>query len=319
MSKKILFSIIISIILLGSVLFILNKRRLAVNYQNLDLVASKTETKIYKDTDGDGLKDWEEDLWKTNLEDPDTDKDGTIDFEEIREGRDPLLKGPNDKLDLKTIQDKINPSLESDLTATEKFSRELFAKYVNAKQNGDIKNGGYEELLLQYAEQSNKEDVVIYKETDLKKIDPGEQNIKTYGNNFAKIIKEKNKKYPKNELALLDEIIKENPGTQERFEEFKEISNRYSEIKEEMLKMEVPENALKIHTQIINLLGMISISVENMQYTFSDPIKSLTWVSTYPHAVDLLLKTLVDLKDYFLSNKIIFNSYEDGSMFTKGV
>ncbi|MBI4132749.1 MAG: hypothetical protein HY473_01445 [Candidatus Sungbacteria bacterium] len=51
-----------------------------------------------KDSDGDGLKDWEEALYGTALENPDSDGDGTPDGKEIAEGRDPLKPGPNDKI-----------------------------------------------------------------------------------------------------------------------------------------------------------------------------------------------------------------------------
>jgi hypothetical protein len=50
-----------------------------------------------KDTDNDGLKDWEEKLYKTDPLNPDTDNDGYLDGEEINSGHNPLVKGPNDK------------------------------------------------------------------------------------------------------------------------------------------------------------------------------------------------------------------------------
>jgi len=48
------------------------------------------------DTDNDGLKDWEEDLYKTDSLNPDTDNDGYLDGEEINSGHNPLVKGPDD-------------------------------------------------------------------------------------------------------------------------------------------------------------------------------------------------------------------------------
>ena len=51
-----------------------------------------------KDTDNDGLLDWEEDLYKTDIYNPDTDADGYLDGEEINSGHNPAVKGPGDKL-----------------------------------------------------------------------------------------------------------------------------------------------------------------------------------------------------------------------------
>lgn len=49
-----------------------------------------------KDTDNDGLKDWQEDLFRTDLNNPDTDGDGFLDGEEIESGHNPLIKSPGD-------------------------------------------------------------------------------------------------------------------------------------------------------------------------------------------------------------------------------
>ncbi len=49
------------------------------------------------DTDNDGLKDWEEELYKTDKLNPDTDNDGYLDGEEINSGNNPLIKAPGDE------------------------------------------------------------------------------------------------------------------------------------------------------------------------------------------------------------------------------
>src|SRR3989344_2117840 len=46
------------------------------------------------DTDGDGLRDWEEELWGTQKNNPDTDGDGVSDGEEIVRGTDHRVPGP---------------------------------------------------------------------------------------------------------------------------------------------------------------------------------------------------------------------------------
>jgi len=49
-----------------------------------------------KDTDNDGLQDWEENLYQTDYLNPDTDGDGYLDGEEINSGHNPLVKAPGD-------------------------------------------------------------------------------------------------------------------------------------------------------------------------------------------------------------------------------
>jgi len=59
---------------------------------------SSAQIDFKKDSDNDGLKDWEEALWKTDPQNPDTDGDGTPDGKEVAEGRNPAIPGPDDYL-----------------------------------------------------------------------------------------------------------------------------------------------------------------------------------------------------------------------------
>jgi hypothetical protein len=49
-----------------------------------------------RDTDNDGIRDWEEELLKTDPNNPDTDSDGFLDGEEMNSGHNPLVKSPGD-------------------------------------------------------------------------------------------------------------------------------------------------------------------------------------------------------------------------------
>ena len=87
-----------------------------------------------KDTDGDGLKDWEEVLWKTDLNKADTDGDGTPDGEEVRLGRDPLKKGPNDKISEKPEAVKGVEELDQSDNVTANYAKKFLANYLVLKQ-----------------------------------------------------------------------------------------------------------------------------------------------------------------------------------------
>ncbi len=51
------------------------------------------------DADNDGLKNWEEEIYKTDARNPDSDGDGYLDGEEVASGYDPTIAAPNDALE----------------------------------------------------------------------------------------------------------------------------------------------------------------------------------------------------------------------------
>jgi hypothetical protein len=85
------------ILAIGLILFI-NAYSKKEAFSQINLWGGKetTITSDNKDTDNDGLKDWEENLYKTDPLNPDTDADGYLDGEEINSGHNPLLKSPGD-------------------------------------------------------------------------------------------------------------------------------------------------------------------------------------------------------------------------------
>lgn len=63
------------------------------------ILSEQQQQEANKDSDGDGLKDWEEAIFQTDPHKADTDGDGTPDGREIADGRNPLQPGPDDKLE----------------------------------------------------------------------------------------------------------------------------------------------------------------------------------------------------------------------------
>lgn len=64
------------------------------------------------DTDKDGLKDFEEEYFGTDINNPDTDYDGYSDYKEIQNGYNPLGEGKLNKESLLEIFQKISQEKE---------------------------------------------------------------------------------------------------------------------------------------------------------------------------------------------------------------
>lgn len=88
-----LILIVAFVLLVGVIGFTLVKTG-KISFLGIDSKSIKEQ----RDSDNDGLSDWDEELYKTDPNNPDTDGDGTLDGEEIKLGRNPLVRAPGDKL-----------------------------------------------------------------------------------------------------------------------------------------------------------------------------------------------------------------------------
>jgi len=106
-----------------------------VSYDNSE-ISTDLFGKDAGDTDKDGLKDWEEILWKTDAKNPDSDGDGTPDGAEVIEGRDPTIAGPDDGLASRTMETTepiFGAGNDEDLTFSDATTREFFINYLSLK------------------------------------------------------------------------------------------------------------------------------------------------------------------------------------------
>ncbi len=93
-----------------------------------------------KDSDSDGLKDWEETLWKTDPNNPDSDGDGMSDGEEVRNNRDPLIPGAGDVKTVEVVKSDLRESLGKSVNLTEVFTSAFAGSLGPQISTGDLKS-----------------------------------------------------------------------------------------------------------------------------------------------------------------------------------
>jgi|GEM_PF-672637 len=268
------------------------------------------------DSDADGLKDWEESLWKSDPKNKDSDGDGTADGEEVSQGRDPKIAGPHDTFDSKSAVGS-----ENGLTSTETLARESFLQYLEAKESGKGLTAEEAENIIQNVVKVNKDRVnpVVYSQKDLVLGQKdGPSAIREFGNALGAIHKKNSPAKPENEIFLVIKAIQAQQQGLQKDEEIPKklnsIAMAYDAIAKESLKLPIPSSAATTHLKLINAMSRLSAIIDTFSYLYDDPVMAVVGISDYQIAVNQLRDALLTLNTYFDKNGVIFADGEMGKL-----
>ncbi len=283
----------------------------SIEEQNIDLVAEK-------DTDKDGLKDWEEVLWHTDPQKADTDGDGTSDGKEVELERNPTVKGPNDKIANHPFAQNQDGTKSEPLTATDKFARDVFTQYMTTKQaNGGtpLTTAEQKEIVLNLLDKS---DTILtnveYARTDLEIAkDSSPETIRAYGNELGQIIKTYSISARDEGIILRDSVEEEDS---ESIKELDPIIKAYQSLLTNFLKTKVPVSASLIHLALVNSFSDILSVVQGMSRIHTDPLSTLQAAGRFPEVRGNMITSLQRVSTYFKENGMVFTEGEQGYLFS---
>lgn len=269
------------------------------------------------DSDGDGLKDWEEGLWGSNPNLADSDKDGTPDGEEIRLKRNPALAGPNDALpginpSLNEAQTK-NETATSSENLTEFVSRQFLANYLASKNFGDgtTDKEAISDLLLENLQKQVYSDK--YSKADVKFSAEGEANKKTYLNAAGGVLKKNFDKLDGNELQIMISVLKSDD--MEELKNLEGFRKAYAASIAELASLKPTPDLIDLHTELLNILANSDRAVLDMQKIESDPFKALVGISEYLNGMGRMQGFLVSMNKKMNTDSIIFSYRDPGYAF----
>ncbi len=251
-----------------------------------NLVAGTIDT--YKDSDGDGLKDWEEALWGTDPK--------VADAAKINKKEPLAAKKPEN------------------LTATDKLARSFFSQYMNLKEVGLQNDKDVQQRTVQNLVDTNIQPVTPQQYSDASVKISQQATIRDYGNSIATIIKT-NTLAKRSEINMLrDALSTENP----RFiEELKPSVQGYKNMTRELINLNVPPAAAGVHLRLINAVSGISFVVEAFSKTFTDPVSSIQGLAIFQASFDKLVASFVEVAKLLQSNNVTYTADEPGYFFLK--
>lgn len=293
----------VAFILKNKALFTKDKTQEKVEEKTPTLVADNTVNKLLsedttKDTDNDGLPDWEEALWSTDPKNPDTDGDKTTDGDEKKQKRNPLKAGPDDgtKDDIDTSLIEEDPSQSSGKkTLTEEVAKTFFTRFMYLQQNGGIDAASKDALLKEVSNLA--ENSFVYRKYSLNDLSIIEgttpAQLKTFALELAKL-----------QVGVVASIVK---NQQNINNDFVVLGDIYSSSASAVMLLETPSELKNSVLAIANTYSKAGEAIRSFKRD-DDPVLATMGMQAYQQAQADQRVVLTSLSNYFTQNGIIFNT-----------
>ncbi len=261
-----------------------------------------SQSKI-KDSDNDGLADWEEELLGTNPYSSDTDNDGFKDGEEVASGHDPLTPGPNDKVTDLEKDIAIKEKLKEPKNLTEAIIDNASQISLNPNAPADptalteaIKSGAGDDLLTKA---TKKQMLLIMIDLVPPKIEDKELSIsqdnsyeasRRYIGDISKIFSS-----PKNKIDLTDEQVIMLAVQQNQPSYALQLSQNWLDAYKRAKQLSVPSNLTQIHLVGLRSFYVLGKSYRALQDANLDPAKAAIAIQELQKGQEMLLSTYKQL------------------------
>jgi len=261
-----------------------------------------------KDSDNDGLMDWQEAAWQTDPCKPDTDGDGYLDGEEVASGYNPSIAAPNDELPDKdpnepralpgNLTEALAGSLREKITdqGLESISGALDPTDLNTSNR--LVNTAIQEVVSRAMEEFSlphipDEEIII-------STDNSQAAIQFYAGKIIGVIEQWeaeasiNQGAPfKSESEIFYYAIQNND-----FTEIDKYIKFYQGAAQGLKQIPVPSDLKDIHKEQIGIFRVTANIFRAVRQIDQDPLKTNLALEQYKTVRDLLEQMLLKLVDY---------------------
>ncbi len=294
LGKNIVFIFVAILLVGGSFVYAEYRNKQAENiYVAPEITNSIDRSAQDIDTDGDGMRDWEEILVGTDPKDPKSKGSKGSSASPVKDVT-------------KTAAEKLEP--------IDVISREFFARYMELRQLG-ISDDKYsqQELVQKTVDSLPSAAAKPYVMSEIKvKADNSKEAVKQYGNEMIDVFKKYVVSSRNEGLIVKDALQKSDP---EILKELDPVVESYKNIVNALLKIEVPRSMDILHLELLNSVNSILFVMQSFRAALTDPISGLNAVSQYMLVTQKFASALQAIQSYLTYLGIIYSPSEPGFYF----
>lgn len=229
-----------------------------------------------KDSNDNGIPDWEEYLWGLN---PNRNGEKNKEF----------ITAKRKSLEANGVISMGNNN--GDITDNEMLARQFYATIVSLQETGDVN----QESVKSVAEAVGENIIPlsfndVYTINDLKIVEDSENTKKNYHNSLVNLVNKYKDADIGSELVIISQGLANKD--MQAFYATKSIAEAYISFGQELSKVAVPRSMVPIHLKVINGYEKVGRSIGELIKMLSDPIIGMKAVLAYKNYSDSLASDL---------------------------
>ena len=257
-----------------------------------------------KDTDTDGLPDWQESLYGTDPRNPESFRAGMKDGEAAAQGLiEPkvAVRPPDEATDIESVPG----TAAAPSSITDRFAQAFLSQYLNnrgesvptVEEMNAFVQAGVSDLLAQGGSPAkySERDIVLSS-------DSSDVGIRTYLAAMDVAFESHEIPGRKSELAYFSDALAGNSGA---LSSISDASAAYASIERDLMRIPVPNDLRRAHLAIANALAHLHEASADLAAMDEDPLRALVGLTFYEQYPDDLLAGFANLYAVLQARQIV--------------
>jgi hypothetical protein len=266
-----------------------------------------------KDTDGDGLPDWEEALYGTDPNNPHSVSQAVTDGEAVAQG---LVKPKFATATSTPVDASVIPAPTAGTsTVTDQFARALFEQYLRNRGTTPPTSAEIASFVESGVKQleANSATPDAFNRGQVHVVGSGPDALATYAAAVEKVFTANAVPASQSEiLYFADAANKDDPAA---LVKVAAIGNEYGKIARALIQVPVPKEAASAHLQLANSLMHMSEITLDLAALKTDPLRAMLGLGEYESNGTIVLQALAVLNGVFNTEGLVLTAGTPGAQF----
>lgn len=273
-----------------------------------------------KDSDGDGMPDWEEALYCTDPNNAHSVRADLTDAQAVAQG----LKTPcyawqgNAAAATSTNSDiagRIPTAAPAANSLTDRFARLFFDNYMSSRgtmpPTAQEMQQFVQDAVANLAQTNIRTDA--YAASDMRVAGSGADALRTYAAGVEKTMAANDPRLPYSELTYFSDAEQKNDA--QAIKNIGLIAKGYADTAAALAKVAVPSEAAQQHLALVNAMARLSSTIGDMGTVQSDPIRAMLGLEQYKKDGEALADALAGMGSVFATDDASLSKNQDGYRF----